>query len=222
MPLPPFVYHLAEAENWPSIRQHGLLSTRRLLDRFGMCGVLREVLERRHRPARTILPSGTVIRDQRPMPPRALERCLVGLAAAEWYALLNGKVFFWFDPERLNRQRRACSGFPQVVLTIDSERLLRHYADRAALTPINSGNARRKPAPRSTATFVPYHVWAESGWRSEAEALRTRPRSPRHPPVELAIDDAVPDVMTCVLSIRRLAPHHFLPVERPAARSVRS
>ena len=220
--LPSVVYHLAEAENWPSIQRHGLLSACRLLDHLGMCGVARDVLEREHRPIRTVLPTGLVIRDQRPMPPRALERCLVGLAAPEWYALLNGKVFFWFDPARLNRQRRACSGFPQVVLKIDSTLLLRRYADRAALTPINSGNARRKPAPRSAATFVPYRVWSESGWRSEAEPLGARLRSPSHPPVELAIDESVPDVMNCILSIRRLAPHEYLPIELPAAGSILS
>jgi hypothetical protein len=149
------------------------------------------------------------------MPPLALERCLVGLTAAAWYALLNSKVFFWFDRERLNRQRRACSGFSQVVLTIDSAPLLRRHADRAALTPINTGNARRRPARRGEATFVPYEVWSESGWLSEAQALGTRVRPRRHAPVELVINDSVPDVMDWVLSVHRLAPHEYLPPEQP-------
>lgn len=210
MNIRPFVYHLAEAENWPSIQQHGLLSTRTLLDRTGMHGSSRAAVERAHRPNRTILPTGVVIRDQKPMPPAALERCLVGLTVPEWYELLNSKVFFWFDPERLNRQRRACSRFPQVVLRIATDRLLRLYATQTALAPINTGNARRKAARRGAATFVPYSVWADSAWLSEAQELRTRARPRKHPPVELTITDSVPDVMDFVLSVQCLAPNEYL------------
>lgn len=212
MNLRPFVYHLAEAENWPSIQRHGLLSTRALLDRLGMHGAIRAAMERAHRPNRTILSTGLVIRDQKPMPEAALERCLVGLTASQWYELLNSKVFFWFDPERLNRQRRACRHFPQVVLSIPSDRLLHRYAEQTALTPINSGNARRKAARRGAATFVPYRVWAGSAWLSEAQALGTRPRPQTHPPVELTVADSVPDVMSFVLSVRYLAPNEYMPL----------
>src|SRR5437016_7559911 len=212
MNVRPFVYHLAEAENWPSIQQHGLLSTRTLLDRIGMHGSSRAAVEREHRPNRTILPTGLVVRDQKPMPPAALERCLVGLTASQWYELLNSKVFLWFDPERLNRQRRACSRFPQVVLRIASDRLLRRYAAHTALTPINTGNARRKAARRGTATFVPYSVWADSAWLSEAQALCTSPRPRSHQPVELTVTDSVPDVMDFVVSVQYLAPNEYLPL----------
>lgn len=210
MNVRPFVYHLAEAENWPSIQRHGLLSTRALLDRVGMHGSSRAAVEREHRPNRMILPTGLVIRDQKPVPPAALERCLVGLTASRWYELLNSKVFFWFDPERLNRQRRACGRFPQVVLTIDSDRLLRRYAAQTALTPINTGNARRKAALRGAATFVPYSAWQDSAWLSEAQALGTHPRPRRHPPVELTVTNFVPDVMDFVLSVQHLGPNEYL------------
>jgi hypothetical protein len=210
MNVRPLVYHLAEAENWPSIQRHGLLSTRTLLDRIGMGGACRTAIERAHRPNRTILPTGLVIRDQKPIPPAALGLCLVGLTASRWYELLNSKVFFWFDHKRLNRQRRACSRSPQVVLILSSDRLLRRYAAQTALTPINTGNARRKPALRGAATFVPYSVWAHSAWLSEAQALGTRPRLRTHPPVELTVTDAVPDVMEFVLSVQYLAPNEYL------------
>jgi hypothetical protein len=201
MKVLPFVYHLAEAENWPSIQRYGLFSTCALLERAGMSGSIRAVVEREHRPKRTTLASGLVIRDQKPMPPVALQRCLVGLTAAQWYQLLNSKVFFWFDIERLNRQRRACGTFPQVVLKVATDRLLDRYAARAAFTPINTGNARRKPALRGAATFVPYNVWADTAWLSESQALGTCPRPRRHPPVELTIADSVPDVMDFVVSV---------------------
>lgn len=205
MNIHPFVYHLAEAENWPSIQRNGLHSTRALLERAGIDGSIRASVEREHRPKRTILSTGLVIRDQKPMPPAALQRCLVGLTVTQWYQLLNSKVFFWFDIERLNRQRRACSSFPQVVLKVATDRLLDRYAAQAALTPINTGNARRKPALRSAATFVPYSVWMNTAWLSEAQELGTRPRPQRHLPVELAITDSVPDVMDFVVSVRNLA-----------------
>jgi hypothetical protein len=210
MNVRPVVYHLTEAGNWPSIQEHGLLSTRMLLDRIGIHGSSRIEIEREHRPNRTILPTGLVIRDQKPMPAAALERCLVGLTASQWYELLNSKVFFWFAPERLNRQRRACGRFPQVVLSIDADRLLRRYAARTALTPINTGHARRKPAQRGAATFVPYSVWAESAWLSEAQALGKRPRPRRHPPVELTVTDSVPDLMDFILKVQYLAPNEYL------------
>ena len=70
------------------------------------------------------------------------------MTPAEWYALLNQMLFFWCDRERLNRQLKACGGRPQVVLTLDTKRLLARHADRVALTPFNTGNARRKPAIR--------------------------------------------------------------------------
>jgi hypothetical protein len=206
MNLHPFVYHLAEAVNWPSIQRDGLLSTHALLQRMRIHGPMRAAVRREHRRTRTILPNGLVIRDQKPMPPAALERCLVGLTAGQWYELLNGKVFFWFDLERLNRQRLACGRFPQVVLKIATDRLLDRYAARTALTPINTGNARRKPALRGAATFVPYRVWADTAWLSEAQALGTRPRPRTHPPVELTVADSVPDVLDFVVSVRKLAP----------------
>jgi len=219
MNLPPFVYHLAEAKNWPSILRDGLFSTRALLERAGIDASIRAALEREHRPKRTILSTGLVIRDQKPMPPAALQGCLVGLTATQWYELLNSKVFFWFDIERLNRQRRACGSFPQVVLKIATDRLLDRYAPQAALTPINTGNARRKPALRGAATFVPYSVWAETAWLSEAQALSIRPRPRSRPPVELAVTDSVPDVMDFVVSVRKLAPGRFYPCPHDRSRS---
>lgn len=173
-----------------------------------MRGAERERLECRHRPDRVALPNGVVIRDQRPMPPAALARCLRdGTTPAEWYALLNSKVFLWPDAGRLARQAATYDGLvPLVVLVVDAERLLARHAARTALTPINTGNARRRAAPRGRATFVPYATWLESGWAGEAAALDTRPRPPGHPAAELVVDDAVPDVMDLVAEVRPLAP----------------
>jgi hypothetical protein len=163
MKLPNTVYHLAEESNWPSIQRDGLLSASKLLDAAGLARADRTRLERAQRLAHTELPTGVQIRDQRPMPPAALEACLVGLTPAEWYALINARLFFWFDPDRLNRQRAACEPRPQVVLAVDTAKLVDAYREEVAVTPINTGNARRKPARRGTATFVAHAAWVESG-----------------------------------------------------------
>ncbi len=208
--LPPILYHLTQVENWSSIERYGLLSTQALLYLAKMEGVERERVGQQHRPERVMLPNGVLISDQKPMPPAALAPSLHNLAPEQWYMLLNSKVFFWLDTGRLSRLRRVYRAQPQILLSIDTERLLAHYAEKVALTPINTGNARRQPARRGVHTFVPYRTWLESGWATETEALHTRPRSRSHPPAELTVDYAVPDVMDFVIDVRRLEVQELL------------
>ncbi len=163
-------------------------------------------IEREQRRASLTLPSGAVLRDQLPMRPSALARCLVDMTPAEWYALINSKVFFWFDAERLNRQRRASGISPKaVVMTIDTERLLK--------TPWRSGGRsfgnqyRQCPAeacnPRAPEPARPL-AWLESRWVSEGVAPGLRPRPASHRPVELTVGDGLPDVMDFVVSLSHL------------------
>ncbi|QBD77690.1 hypothetical protein EPA93_17510 [Ktedonosporobacter rubrisoli] len=208
--LPRFVYHMADALNWPSIERHGLLSTTALLDRAGLAGLERTRLEQQYRQEQMILSNGAIIRDQKPMPPATLERCLQGMTPAQWYALLNSKVFFWCNVDRLNRMRLASRQREQVIMIIDTERLLASHGEDATLTPINTGNALRRAAQRGLQTFVPYKSWLQSGWASEAEALGTTPRPIHHRPVELAITHAVPDALDCLVETRYLKPMKVL------------
>jgi hypothetical protein len=204
MQLPTYIYHLAEAANWPSIQQHGLLSAVALFELAGLPKDERDRREQRYRPDHTELPGGIQIRDQKPMPAQILERCLVGLTTAQWYGLINRKVFFWLDPDRLDRQRNACGARPQMVLVVHSERLLSRHAERVGLSPINTGNARRNPAVRGRSTFVSYKQWLKSGWSSEAAGLGTRERAKNHRPVELTVEFAVRDIAEYIVSIQRL------------------
>src|SRR6516164_1551849 len=90
------IYHMTEASNWPSIQRSGLLSTSRLLDLAGLSGAERYAIERHQRLRSQLLPNGATIRDQRPIPPAALARCLTGdMKPEDWYAELNRRVFFW-------------------------------------------------------------------------------------------------------------------------------
>lgn len=208
--LPPTLYHLTQIENWPSIERYGLLSTQALLDLAGLNEIEREHIGHQHRAERVLLPNGVIISDQKPMAPTALRRCLHNMTPEEWYTLLNSKVFFWLDIERLSRLRRVYRAQPQILISIDTEQLLARHAEQITLTSINTGNARRQPAQRGSATFVPYKTWLESGWASETEALHTRPRPRTHPPAELTVAYAVPDVLDFVVDVRRLEPQELL------------
>jgi len=204
-PLPEHAFHLADAENWPSIQRTGLLSTAALIARAGLSGrAARPFVNYRERSMR--LPSGELIRDQRPMPPDALAQCLdAGLSPAAWYRLVNARVFFWLSVERLQRHVAACAARPQVLVVVDLAELARRHGARAAVTPFNVGNARRRPASRGRRTFVPLDRWLASRWQTEA-----RPGEPargrHHPPAELAVEGAVPDLMALVVEARPIAP----------------
>jgi hypothetical protein len=78
-------------------------------------------------------------------------------------AKLNGFVFLWLDRERMERRRRACGSRPQLILTFDAAALLDRFGMEAFVSPINSGNARRKAAGRDRDTRVPYRTWLEQG-----------------------------------------------------------
>jgi len=202
--IPDQVYHLVETSNWPSVQRHGLLSAHELMRLAGLSPADRKRVSTTQRLRHTMLSDHVAIRDQAPMPADALQKCLVGMSPAEWYALLNRLVFFWCDRDRLNRQLGACNGRAQIVLTVDTKQLLARHARRVALTPFNTGNARRKPAIRGQATFVPYATWVESAWRSEAEMLGILERPSSHAPVELTVAAAVRDVAEFILGVEHV------------------
>ncbi len=198
-PLPAHAYHLADAENWPSIQRVGLHCATALIRHAGLRGAAARPFSF-HRAESPVLPSGVRLRDQSPMPPSALERCLdPGLTPADWYALVNAHVYFWLDADRLARHRAACAKRPQIVVTLDLPTLLARYSARAYLTAFNVGNARRRPASRGHRTFVPLDAWLETRWDNEAWPGH-KPRARAHPPAELAIAGAVPDVMDFVVA----------------------
>ena len=162
---PLYFYHFVEPANLASIRRHGLLSTERLLKQSGMGIKESEEFLTSHRPESVTLDNGVIIRGQEPMPPALLERALrEGMTPADWYRLLNSFVFLWANRERVTRHQRAFVDRPQLLLVFDAKRLLKELGDEIFVSPINSGNARRKAAARSTKLFVPYHSWIEQGW----------------------------------------------------------
>lgn len=193
----PKLWHMAEAGSWPSIQTHGLRSTSALLDLFGYRGAKRTAIEssRRNQSVEIVHSDlgSAVIRDNKPINETVLARTLDGFTPAQWYELLNGKVFFWVSEERLDRLRNAGAYRERkhLILTVDSERLLERHADRVTLSNLNSGAVHAGAKyRRGVGTFEPmdrYH-WTER--------LRTHPREPV---IELAVEYSVPDIAELVL-----------------------
>jgi len=189
----PTLYHMAERGSWASIRDRGLLSTSALLDLYGVQEPQRGLIERCHRPSSVELSAQglprAVVRDQIPMSDAGLKRCLPArLTPADWYGLLNEKVFFWLTADRLHRLTgaKAYRDREHDVLEVDTRALVNAHRDRIWLCPINSGCTKPMPHARDEGAFAripdyPYADWSRKRRRGERV-------------VELAIDRAVPDI----------------------------
>lgn len=200
----PYLWHMAEPDSWPSIRDHGLLSTSALLDRYGVTGARRVALEEQHRPqCVTIQIAGmpdVVIRDQKPMSDGALSKCLAdGLTPADWYRILNQRTFFWMSKTRLRRLlgARAYRDRPQTVLTLETRSLVQAHADRIELSPINSGSTIYNPVRRGRRTFVRIEEYDFECWCKKRRAEDAI--------VELVVRDAVPDIRDHVIAVHDVA-----------------
>jgi len=199
----PRLFHLASAGSWPSIRRHGLLSTRALLDLYEVDGTAREVLLYRHRPVSVVIRQRrlgqAVIRDQKPMSDAGLRRALEnGLTPAEWYGILNDKVFFWPTLRRLGVMRAAApyAGLRHTVLVVDTKALLERHARRVVLSPLNSGCTVPMAHPRGRRTFQPLETYP----------FHDRLARRLDPVAEVAVEGQIPDVRDLVVSVTEVGP----------------
>lgn len=199
----PRLWHMAEDGSWDSISKRGLLSTSALLDLYEIDSSRRRKIESEHRSdsitiSRTGLPDA-VIRDQKPMSDAALKKCLTdGLTPSQWYKILNEKVFFWLSNRRLRRLlgARAYRAFPQTVLTLDTESIVKSHNDKILLSPINSGSTIMNPRLRGNGTFSSIEVYPFEHWQKK--------RSKRDAVVELVIPGSVKDIMDHVIAVHRV------------------
>jgi hypothetical protein len=189
----PTLYHMAEDGSWESIRRHGLLSTSALLDRFEIEDEQRFAIESACRPEIVCVEHpehGTaLVRDNKPMQEKALERCLLEMTPREWYEHLNRRVFFWVERKRLLKLlgARAYRDRPHLVLEVETAGLLKRHGERVLLSPINSGATfALGPAPRGPETF-----------RRIAEHPDGKPI------VEFSVDYSVPDIGEFTLRVGR-------------------
>jgi hypothetical protein len=186
---------MADPGAWTGIARHGLLSTQALLDLYEVPEPLRGRLLGEHRPDSVAVSHpvhGTaVVRDQKPLHPAKLAACLQdGVTVEQWLRLLNSRVFFWLQPERLERllAARAYRGRDHLVLTVDTARLLDAVPDRAVtLSRINSGATVFRAVPRGASTFLPVEDFPHPP-RRRALASATDV-------AELCVSPGVPDVL---------------------------
>lgn len=206
--LYPRIYHMAERGAWDSIRTRGLMSTTAVLDNLAVADGERARYESEHRGQKMDVksgdPSSIVLRDQKPMPEGRLITALTGgTTPRQWYELINGKVFFWAEEQRLHGLlgARDYRKLEHDVLTLDSSTFIPAYAEAIWLCHMNSGNTWPMPHRRGTEIFckiVDYPV--------------TRTGNPKKKVVELVVDYAVPNIADYVLEVRRMKGNEVLNV----------
>ncbi len=205
----PLLFHMAELGSWPSIQKYGLRSTSALLDMYEIHHSARATIECYHRPKSVQIShpnfGRAVIRDQKPMSEKHLLLQLAnnrgpvlrdGLTPSDWYRILNSKVFFWLNRERLKTllRARAYRTRRHTILAVDTKSLLASHLNRVFLSPINSGNTHPYPQPRGLSTFLSPREYPFEMWRQKRR-LRGEPI------VELAVEHSVPDIRHQVVRV---------------------
>jgi hypothetical protein len=195
----PRVYHAASALAWPSIQEHGLLSTARLLEVFGVDAARRHELLTHPRRMSTRLEAfgmpPAVIRDQKPMKFLA-DKIEPDHSVEDFLIAINSRVFFWPNKERLERLRKAKEYRKegQVILHIDTRRLVDRHEHQIQLCRFNSGAITQRNHPlRSHDSWVsirryPYDDYRRKHGRENALA-------------EVTVLDAVPDVIDLTVDV---------------------
>lgn len=200
----PHIYHMAHADAWEGIATHGLLSTSSLLDLFEIRGEARAGIESARRADSIVIThprhGRAVIRDNKPISDAKLARSLVGIDPPDFYRLLNQRVFFWLTEQRLETLlgARAYRNDAQLVITVETERLLDRYSHAVTLSAINSGSTAYRAMPRGEATFVPVEEYEYEG--------RRRVRGAAGAIAELAVKGGVPDLLELALTAERRCP----------------
>ncbi|MFL5483647.1 MAG: DUF7002 family protein [Gemmatimonadaceae bacterium] len=196
----PWLYHMATHGSWPSIRQHGLLSTSAILDLVSVSASERAALEsqRRHEINRLSRPGigSFELRDNLPLDDRGLLRCLQdGLTPKEWYETINRRVFFWVSEHRLEGMldARAYRDRQHTVLILDTSALLGVHSDCVTVSPMNTGATKPYPFPRGRRTFQRIQDFDWSARRKIA--------TKRNAVVELTVDYSIPDVRDFVIRV---------------------
>lgn len=206
--LYPRLFHMAAGGSWDRIERYGLLPTSHLVETSSLSEGDQLALLKQHRTMSTVIDHpvyGTVtIRDQKPLRLQFLQPVLSDVTVEQWLSILNDRVFFWLHPTRLDGllRARAYKNFPQDVITLDTEPLVRAYANRVRLSPINSGSALYPNAvARGVGTF--------SSVEEYPYAQRRKGRTLSDALVELAVIGGVPDVSRFVLSVDRYVGPQF-------------
>ncbi len=156
----PVLYHIAWGGSWPSIREHGLLSTKALLSSYGKSDdeIVALTQEQRAHWVEVDCPGRpqAVLRDQKPLTDKGLRRALVDRTEPrQWYDLINSMVFFWPTRKRLETMLRAAvyEKIRHDVLLVDAKTLVRLGEGNVRLSRMNSGSTKPFAHPRDMDLF---------------------------------------------------------------------
>ena len=188
----PTLYHLTFAVNLDGLRTHGLHSTASLaaLHQASPADLEAAVFHRRRAIQTLASPLGhATLRDQHTATESLMKSCLVQISIPEWLALLNSKVFFFVDPDRMARLQKSYSAYPQILLETDTRALLEAHAAHATLSRINTGSFIRRPTPRGRNSFIPF---ADYTYKNKRDL-----------PAELSFDCPIPHILQ-ISSVREL------------------
>lgn len=198
----PTAFHMADAGAWTSIQRHGLLSTRAMVDLYGLDPDRRASVLSKVRSASVRLEDDELgvmtVRDQKPL--KFVDACLEeGVTRQDFLDALNSRVFFWLSADRLQRllKARAYQRRPHLVLYVDTAALLNTHGSRVQLAPYNTGSAHVPQVPkRGPEVFVDLEKYPFDYWR--------RKRGKRGElVVELTVPDSVPAVATFVTRVEK-------------------
>jgi hypothetical protein len=195
----PKLYHMAWKDAWFSIMEHGLLSTKALLDLYGYQGEQRSNIYSKHRPHSITIKNPTygeaLIRDQKAICDKKLLKSLTdNLSPSDWYEELNKRVFFWTSTWRLYRlmNAKAYRNLDHCVLTIDARLLLEDYNKKITLAPLNTGSIYAEGPERGLNTFLALENFPYDKFRQEKK------KKTNDVFVELTVDYAVYDILKYV------------------------
>jgi hypothetical protein len=197
----PRLYHMAAAGSWPAIKQHGLLTTEEIVSTSALSDQDKQRLLEERRPQTEAIAHPTIglvsVRDQKPLTLAHLQNSLTDLTVTEWLRVLNGRVFFWLHPNKLERllSARAYRSAEQVVLTVATKELLSAHLADVRLSAMNSGATLWPSTPaRGSNTFqaVEEYDWATHRKKGLERAI-----------VELAVVGGVPDIARFVERVER-------------------
>jgi hypothetical protein len=195
----PKLFHVAAAGSWESLRQCGLRSTDQIVSTGGLPEATADRLlrERRARSFTFNHPElGRVtVRDHKPLQIHNL-KLPRGFTLQQWLELLNERVFFWVNPERVKGFLTNYKREEHDVITVDTASFVRTHHDNIRLSPFNSGATQRPNAPqRGEHTFfrIEDYPFAE----------RVRRAGRKNAIAEVTVPGGVPDVAKHVLNVER-------------------
>ena len=160
-----FIYHLTSRENLDSILDHGIIySTNRIIEHAELTPQEKESTVSERRPGHLFVNSmgnEMMIRDQRPISIKSLNKCLLGgITAGEFISHLNDRVFFWPTLKRLNIHFERYKNEQPKIIRLQTSDVIQINEESLRLCRWNSGATRclphygGAPPPRGLESFM--------------------------------------------------------------------